>query len=257
MRRVDSSQRCYKSAFPVAGNLPYSLKSNLKLRFSILFSTKLILSLIMNAMYKVLPQFTTQTSNIPISAETATQSVTTIPSEFLSEAVFAGDSFLDLEAAFGSVDGVVKTATGYCGGTLKKPTYTEVCEGRTGHTEAVKIIYDKTKISYRSLCDIFWGTHDPPNRNYLNFGLSTHRKSAIYYIKEEERKQAQESKIRRQMKLSKRIVTKIIKFDSYFYVAENQHQKYYLQKYCWLCESLSLRSTVQFVESNIACKLNG
>ncbi|KAJ0043383.1 hypothetical protein Pint_18735 [Pistacia integerrima] len=196
----------------------------------------------MNAMYRVLPQFTTQTSNIPISAETATQSVTTIPSEFPVK------QFLQ-EYRWSRKD---------CYRLLWRHTEkTYIQRGRTGHTEAVKIIYDKTKISYRSLCDIFWGTRDPTNRNYLNFGLSTHRKSAIYYIKEEERKQPQESKIRRQMKLNKRIVTKIIKFDSYFYVVENQHQKYYLQKYCWLCESLSLRSTVQFVESNIACKLIG
>ncbi|KAJ4707061.1 Peptide methionine sulfoxide reductase [Melia azedarach] len=202
-------------------------------------------------MYKLLPQFNRLTSHdIPVSKIT--------PEDFLSEAIFAGDSFVDLEAAFGRVDGVVKTATGYCGGTLKKPSYREVCEGTTGHTEAVKVFHDKRKISYRSLCDIFWETHDPTNRNYLNFGLSTHQRSAIYYSKEEERKQAQESKIRRQMKLNKRIVTKIIKLDSDFYLAENQHQKYYLQKCCWLIrESLSLRSTSQFVESNIACKLNG
>ncbi|KAK9197127.1 hypothetical protein WN943_005261 [Citrus x changshan-huyou] len=198
-------------------------------------------------MYKLLPQFDNLTSQVSVSE----------PANFFSEAVFAGGNFLDLEAAFGRLNGVMRTATGYCGGTLKKPTYREVCEGITGHTEAVKVFYDKQTISYKSLCDIFWETHDPTNRNYLNFGLSTHLKSAIYYGNEEERKQAQESKIRRQMKLNKRIVTKIIQFDSEFCMAENQFQKNYLQKCCWLCESLSLRSTVQFVESNIACKLNG
>ncbi|KAH9739289.1 peptide-methionine (S)-S-oxide reductase [Citrus sinensis] len=169
-------------------------------------------------MYKLLPQSDNLTSQVSVSE----------PTNFFSEAVFAGGNFLDLESAFGRLNGVMRTATGYCGGTLKKPTYREVCEGITGHTEAVK-----------------------------NFGLSTHLKSAIYYGNEEERKQAQESKIRRQMKLNKRIVTKIIQFDSEFCMAENQFQKYYLQKCCRLCESLSLRSTVQFVESNIACKLNG
>lgn len=107
---------------------------------------------------------------------------------------------MDLEAAFGRLNGVMRTATGYCGGTLKKPTYREVkffkkmlknaknslnpiqntyllicfsklllqvCEGITGHTEAVKVFYDKQTISYKSLCDIFWETHDPTNRNYL------------------------------------------------------------------------------------------
>ncbi|XP_058186582.1 peptide methionine sulfoxide reductase A5-like isoform X2 [Rhododendron vialii] len=139
-----------------------------------------------------------------------------IPPEFLREAVFAGESFWNLEAAYGRVDGVVKTVTGYCGGSLRKPTYRE------------------------------------------NFGISTHQRSAIFYSTEEERRKAQESKIRRQMKLNRRIVTKVIASDSAdFFTAENQHQKYYLQKYYRLCECLGLRSTEQFSESNIACALNG
>ncbi|KAF8378674.1 hypothetical protein HHK36_030023 [Tetracentron sinense] len=206
-------------------------------------------------MYKILPQL--QSHQIPDSPISESSSMATIPLEFLDEAVFAGDSFWGLEAAFGRVDGVVKTATGYCGGTLKKPTHREVREARTGHTEAVKVIYDNRKFSYRSLCDLFWETHDPTNKEYLGFGVTTHHRSAIYYLKEDQRKQAQESKIRRQMKLNKRIVTKIIPLDSEFFFAENQHQKYYLQKNWRLCESLNLRSTEQFVESNIACKLNG
>lgn len=91
-----------------------------------------------------------------------------------------------------------------------------------------------------------------------NFGLSTHENSVIYYSTEEERKEAQKSKIRKQMRLNKRIVTKILPMENFeFFLAENKHQKYYLQKYYRLCGSLGLRSTEQFVESNIACKLNG
>ncbi|KAK4347932.1 hypothetical protein RND71_034271 [Anisodus tanguticus] len=141
--------------------------------------------------------------------------------------------FHDVEAAYGRVGGVVRTATGYCGGTIRKPSYKEVSEGTTGHTEAVKITYDKR-----------------------NFGLSTHLRSAIFCSTEEERKQAQKSKIRRQMKLNRRILTKIAPFlkeiNCHFFLAENQYQKHYR-----LCESLSLRSTEQFVESYIACKLKG
>ncbi|XP_034706161.1 peptide methionine sulfoxide reductase MsrA-like isoform X2 [Vitis riparia] len=206
-----------------------------------------VLSFITPNMYKILPKTHTDGSEFPISEST---SRATIPLEFLY-------GFWGLEAAFGRVDGVVKTATGYCGGALKKPSYKEVCEGRTGHTEAVKVMYDKRKISYKSLCDAFWEAHDPTNKEFLNFGLSTHHRSAIFYVNEEQKKQAQESKIRRQMKLNRRIVTKIIALDSEFFVAENLHQKYYLQKSYRVCESLSLRSTEQFVESNIACKLNG
>ncbi|XP_010264762.1 PREDICTED: peptide methionine sulfoxide reductase-like isoform X2 [Nelumbo nucifera] len=203
-------------------------------------------------MYHLLPQ--PKIHDFPLSHATTAPS---IPTEFLQEAVFAGGSFWGLEAAFGRLDGVVKTATGYCGGTLTKPTYREVCEGRTGHTEAVKVIYDKRRMSYRSLCDFFWEFHDPTNKEYLNFGIIAHFRSAIFYANEEQRKQAQESKIRRQMKLNKRIVTKIIPCGSDFFIAENQHQKYYLQKNYRLCESLTLRSTEQFVDSDVACKLNG
>ena len=91
-----------------------------------------------------------------------------------------------------------------------------------------------------------------------NFGLNTHQRSVIFYSTEEERKEAQKSKIRKQMRLNKRIVTKILAIGKLeFYLAENQHQKYYLQKYHWLCGSLGLRSTQHFVGSFIACKLNG
>ncbi|CAK9150676.1 unnamed protein product [Ilex paraguariensis] len=205
-------------------------------------------------MYTLLPKTNSQISDCPIYETTST---TTIPLEYLCDAVFAGGSFWDVEAAYGCIDGVVKTVTGYCGGTLRKPTYREVCEGRTGHTQAVKITYDNRQVSYRSLCDAFWETHDPTNKDFLNFGISTHLRTVIFYSAEEERKQAHESKIRRQMKLNRRIVTKFIQFEGDFFIAENHHQKYHLQKHYRLCESLSLRSTDHFVQSNIACKLNG
>lgn len=208
--------------------------------------------------YKLLGRSKSQDSDNSESENTDNYN---IPAEFLCQTIFAGDGFHDLEAAYGRVEGVVKTATGYCGGTIKKPSYREISAGTTGHTEAVKMTYDKRVISYTSLCDFFWTTHDPTNKNFLNFGLSTHLRSAIFCSTEEERKQAQQSKIRRQMKLNRRILTKITLFskeiNSDFFLAENQHHKYYLQKHYRLCESLSLRSTEQFVESYIACKFNG
>ncbi|CDP02758.1 unnamed protein product [Coffea canephora] len=206
-------------------------------------------------MYKLLAQ-TNSKAEIP-DYLIESPSAASCPSEFLSDAVFAGDKFWDLEAAYGRVDGVVKTAAGFCGGRIRKPSYREVCEGKSGHTEAVKVTYDKRKIAYGFLCDMFWETHDPTNKDLLNFGLGTHYRSAIFHATDQERKEAQQSKIRRQMKLNRRIVTKIIPYSGEFYLAENYHQKYYLQKHCWLCESLSLRSTCNFVESQIACKLNG
>nr|XP_010911632.2 peptide methionine sulfoxide reductase [Elaeis guineensis] len=184
------------------------------------------------------------------------------PPEFLKEAIFAAGSFWELEAAFGRVDDVVRTAVGYHGGTPVKPSYKEVSEGNTGHTEAVKVTYDTRNTSYKSLCEVFWASHDPTKKEYLNFGVNTHYRSAIFYENEEERKQSQESKVRQQMKLNRRIVTKILPChsgnNSGFYLAESHHQKYYLQRYhIRLCERLNLRSAEQFAGSHLACKLNG
>ncbi|KAL6007557.1 hypothetical protein ACLOJK_033055 [Asimina triloba] len=208
-------------------------------------------------MYQLLSQSTTHAPHDSCTSETIATANT--PSDYLQEAVFAGGSFWVLEAAFGRVDGVVGTATGYCGGTLRKPTQREVSQGRTGHTEVVKVVYDKRELSYKSLCNVFWHSHDPTNRDYLRFGLDTHLRSAIFYADEEMRKRAQESKVEHQMKLNRRIVTKMIPHDpDLFFLAENQHQKYYLQRDCiWLCDSLNLRSTEQFVNSQLSCKLNG
>ncbi|KMT18575.1 hypothetical protein BVRB_2g027080 [Beta vulgaris subsp. vulgaris] len=204
-------------------------------------------------MYEILPKINDfhDIQKIPSSSQN-------VQSQFQNSAIFAGGSFWVLESAYGNNNGVTKTSTGYFGGSLRNPSYKEVCEGGTSHTEAVKLSYDNRIISFSSLCDYFWNTHDPTNKDYLNFGLSTHENSVIYYSTEEERKEAQKSKIRKQMRLNKRIVTKILPMENFeFFLAENKHQKYYLQKYYRLCGSLGLRSTEQFVESNIACKLNG
>ncbi|RWR94807.1 peptide methionine sulfoxide reductase-like protein isoform X2 [Cinnamomum micranthum f. kanehirae] len=208
-------------------------------------------------MYELLSQPKNKNSDF-CSSDTLPTEITQ-SDDFLEEAVFAGGGFWGLEAAFGCVDGVVKTAAGYCGGTLKKPTYREVSEGWTGHTEVVKVNYDKRKVSYKLLCKSFWESHDPTNKEYLGFGVDTHYRSAIFYANEEQKKHALQTKIEHQMKLNRRIVTKILPYSTdFFFLAENQHQKYYLQKdYIWVCESLNLRSTQQFIDSSVACKLNG
>ncbi|WOL18487.1 peptide methionine sulfoxide reductase isoform X1 [Canna indica] len=210
--------------------------------------------------YELLPK-----SQSHIHDEYPQQSATSLPElpplEFLGEAIFAAGSFWQLDSAFCRSNGEVRTATGYFGGNLKKPTYREVVQGWTGHTEAVRVTYDKRETSYKALCRVFWASHDPTEKEYLEFGIRTHHKSAIFYSNEEEKKQAQQSKVEQQMKLDRRIVTKITHLsssDSEFYLAESCHQKYDLQKdHMRLCESLSLRSAQQFADSYLACKLNG
>ncbi|KAF3795144.1 Peptide methionine sulfoxide reductase [Nymphaea thermarum] len=225
-------------------------------------------------MYQLLPRQMLEKDDH--NQRAATSSSSQIPSQFAEEAIFAAASFWTVEAAFGRVDGVLKTSTGYFGGTLRKPTYREVqnvSNANTGHTEAVKIVYDKRSVSFTSLCEVFWDAHDPTSKEFLSFfipidmkrggyqqfGLTTHLRSAIFYANEGERKEAMQSKVRRQMKLNRKIVTAILPGHSLeFFLAENFHQKYYLQKrHIRLCECLNLRSTEQFVDSHVACKLNG
>lgn len=93
-----------------------------------------------------------------------------------------------------------------------------------------------------------------------SFGAGTHYRSAIFYADSDEKKQAQESKVKKQMRLDKRIVTKILPCasSSTFYLAESQHHKYYLQRNnVRLIQALGLRSSEQFADSHLACKLNG
>ncbi|XP_008812378.1 peptide methionine sulfoxide reductase-like [Phoenix dactylifera] len=213
-------------------------------------------------MYKLLPKSNTPIyDDFPFRPEMISNDLP--PQEFLKEAIFAAGSFWELETAFGRVDGVVRTAVGYYGGNLVKPSYKEVSsEGSTGHTEAVKVIYDTRNTSYKTLCKVFWASHDPTKKEYLKFGVHTHYRSAIFYEDEEEKKQAQQSKVKQQMKLNRRIVTKILPCHSInisgFYLAESHHQKYYLQRsHIRLCECLSLRSAEQLADSHLACKLNG
>ncbi|XP_020097110.1 peptide methionine sulfoxide reductase-like isoform X1 [Ananas comosus] len=216
-------------------------------------------------MYKRLPKPKSQIHEDFSSESHEIASVDHLPCpEFLREAIFAAGRFWELEAAFGCLEGVVRTAVGYFGGDLIKPSYKEVSEGKTGHTEAVKVTYDKRRISYRSLCKAFWASHDPTNKDFLRFGIETHYRSAIFYGDEDERKAARETKVKQQMKLNKRIVTKIVPCsrptnnDLVFYIAESRHHKYYLQMdHIGLCESLNLRSAEQFADSHLACKLNG
>src|SRR5215203_819885 len=80
--------------------------------------------------------------------------------EVLSTAVFGLDCFWGAERKFWEIDGVYTTAVGYAGGFTPNPTYEEVCSGRTGHTEAVLVVFDPEKVSYRDLLEVFWEAHD-------------------------------------------------------------------------------------------------
>ncbi len=152
-------------------------------------------------------------------------------------ATFGNGCFWCTEAVFLDVKGVSKVESGYSGGTVKNPTYKEVCTGLTGHAEVIQITFDPKVVSYETLVEIFWNTHDPTTLNKQGADEGTQYRSVIFYHSEEQKKVAQQYKI--QLEASKvyqtRIVTEISPLNNY-YPAEDYHQNYYAlnqnQGYC-------------------------
>jgi peptide-methionine (S)-S-oxide reductase len=143
------------------------------------------------------------------------------------EAIFAGGSFWSMQADFDKVPGVQKTIVGYTGGRIINPTYEQVSRGKTGHYEAIQIIYDPSKISYQKLLDIFWHNTDPTNIKGQFCDKGNQYRAAIFYRNEKQKNLAAESK--QQLIKSgkfKEIVTPILAASN-FYPAEEIHQKYY------------------------------
>jgi len=153
------------------------------------------------------------------------------PTQKLEKATFAGGCFWCMQALFDKVKGVVSTTVGYTGGHKENPTYEGVCSGKTGHTEAIEILYDPSQVTYSELLDIFWKNIEPTmlNRQFVDFG--TQYRTAIFYHNEEQKRLAEASKEKLEIseQFEKPIVTEI-KPASTFYKAEEYHQKYYEKK---------------------------
>jgi peptide-methionine (S)-S-oxide reductase len=147
----------------------------------------------------------------------------------LETAVFALGCFWGAERLFWELPGVYSTAVGYTGGYTKNPTYEEVCSGRTGHAEAVLVVYDPTVISYGELLRAFWEAHDPTQGMRQGNDLGTQYRSAIYAVTPAQRTAAEESKRDYDTALKAagfRPVTTEIADASRFYYAEDYHQQY-------------------------------
>ncbi len=146
----------------------------------------------------------------------------------MQKATFGAGCFWGVEATFRKVDGVVETVVGYTGGETAKPSYEEVCSGRTGHAEAVQLQFDPARVSYGELLDIFWDLHDPTTLNRQGPDVGTQYRSAIYVHDAEQEAAATASKERLQQTGRYRgpIVTEIVPA-SEFYRAEDYHQQYF------------------------------
>ncbi|HSC99656.1 MAG TPA: peptide-methionine (S)-S-oxide reductase MsrA [Casimicrobiaceae bacterium] len=145
-------------------------------------------------------------------------------------ATFAGGCFWCMEPPFDKIPGVVKTTSGYTGGFKRNPNYEDVSSGTTGHAEAVQIVYDPTKVSYRKLLDVFWHNIDPTvtDRQFCDHG--NQYRTAIFVHDAEQRRLAEASKveIEKTKTFKDPIVTPIIDAGE-FWPAEEYHQDYYLK----------------------------
>jgi peptide-methionine (S)-S-oxide reductase len=159
----------------------------------------------------------------------------------LEQAVFGLGCFWGAERKFWELgDGISVTAVGYAGGHTQNPTYEEVCSGRTGHTEAVLVVFDPAKISYEKLLKTFWENHNPTQGMRQGNDVGTQYRSAIYTLNDAQREAAAASKTAYQKALSTKglgtITTEIAPAGA-FYFAEDYHQQYLAKNpagYCGL-----------------------
>ena len=140
-------------------------------------------------------------------------------------ATFGGGCFWSVEEAFRTLSGVKKTTVGYMGGSLKNPTYEQVCNKNTNHAEVVQIEFDSKLISYNELLKVFWQVHDPTTLNRQGPDVGTQYRSVIFYHSEEQNQLAQKSLQEEQKKHQSKIVTFILPATN-FYKAEEYHQQY-------------------------------
>ncbi|MGD0764983.1 MAG: peptide-methionine (S)-S-oxide reductase MsrA [Dehalococcoidia bacterium] len=150
------------------------------------------------------------------------------PASGLEMATLAGGCFWCTEALFKRIKGVHEVISGYTGGDFEDPSYAQVSSGRTGHAEAVQVAFDPRIVSYDSLLEVFWATHDPTTLDRQGADVGHQYRSAIFYHSEEQRRTAEASKSKWQAsgKLGGKIVTTIEPFKR-FYPAEGYHQDYY------------------------------
>lgn len=154
------------------------------------------------------------------------------------KATFAGGCFWCTEAIFTRLLGVISVVPGYIGGTLPSPSYGQVSAGTTGHAEAIEIQFDPTKISYKTLLEIFFVTHDPTTKNRQGQDMGTQYRSAIFYHSPEQRTLAEQ--IIETFVAEKKFpqIATTINPASEFYTAEDYHQRYFeknsYQPYCQL-----------------------
>lgn len=177
-------------------------------------------------------------------------------------AYFGGGCFWCTEAIFDTLTGVKGVQSGYMGGYTENPTYEEVCSGRTGHAELVKISYDDTLISYEDLLLIFFKTHDPSSLNRQGNDVGTQYRSVIFYVDEMQKQMAQSciQALTQAEVFAAPIVTTLEPLST-FYAAEAMHDDYFMrnpnQGYCAFVIQPKLNKFAEQFRSKIRPELFG
>jgi peptide-methionine (S)-S-oxide reductase len=156
------------------------------------------------------------------------------------EIIFAMGCFWGVERIFWSLNGVVNTAAGYAGGITPNPTYDEACSGRTGHTEAVRVVFDPSRVSLQALLKAFWEGHDPTQGMRQGNDVGTQYRSAVYWTTPAQKDAVLASKAAYEAALAERglaAITTELREAGPFYYAEAYHQQYLAKEpggYCGL-----------------------
>ena len=168
----------------------------------------------------------------------------------------AGGCFWCTEAVFNKIKGIISVTPGYAGGFIERPSYEEVCMGKTGHTEAVNIVFDPNIISMEELLDIYWYIHDPTTKDRQGNDVGPQYRSVIFYRTPAQRKIAEKSRIEidNQKIYKDPVVTEILPFTN-FYGAEEYHMNYYENNqnapYCKLIIDPKLQKFTKMYKSKL------
>jgi peptide-methionine (S)-S-oxide reductase len=146
--------------------------------------------------------------------------------ENMETAVFGAGCFWCVEAVFQNLKGVTSVLPGYAGGHKENPTYEEVSSGATGHAEVAKIEFDPNVINFSDLLNVLFATHDPTTMNRQGNDVGDQYRSAVFYMNDEQKKQAEEFIANAQKDFDSPIVTQVVPLEK-FYPAENYHKDYY------------------------------
>jgi peptide-methionine (S)-S-oxide reductase len=174
----------------------------------------------------------------------------------IDTAIFGAGCFWCVEAVFQQIKGVEKVESGYTGGTVKNPSYKEVCTGQTGHAEVCRILYNPDEVTFEELLEVFWGSHDPTTLNRQGNDAGTQYRSAIFYTNENQKVIAEQWKLKlnEEKAFENPVVTEIVP-EKDFYAAEDYHQNYFNengeQPYC----ALIIKPKVDKVKKVFAAKL--